>query len=94
MSNAEIISVFLRDDHTSPDDAVKHARNLLVEWKGAGGLLRADRDKLAENGTNSVYWVRLQAALELSNRYLETDLMARPVMDEPSRVEKFLPDCF
>lgn len=90
LSNAEIISIFLRDDHTSPDDAVKHARNLLEEWKGVGGLLRVDRDKLAENGTISVYWVRLQAALELSNRYLETDLMARPVMDQHEDVKKYM----
>ena len=91
LSDAELLSIFLRNDDTTTADSMEHARDLLTKYQGWRGLLDANRVKLQQDdATCPAHWVRMQAALELGTRWLESEVRARPVMSEPDRTKNYV----
>ena len=72
LSDAELLAIFLRTGIRGKP-VVALARELLVRFGGIRGLLEAEREALtAAPGVGTAKYVQLQAALELTERFLET----------------------
>lgn len=90
LSDAELLAIFLRTG-VRGRSAVELARDLLAEFGGLGQLLAADPKRLcAAKGLGVAKYTQLQAALELSRRYLMTALSERDVLTSPDATRDYL----
>ena len=90
LSDAEILSIFLRTGH-SGTSAVDLARQLLKEYQGLGALIDADPDRFCSHkGLGIVKYVQIQAAIELGRRYLEAGLQVRDAFTSPQQTRQYL----
>ncbi|QIK38997.1 JAB domain-containing protein [Caldichromatium japonicum] len=90
LSDAELLAIFLRTG-VRGRNAVELARDLLAEFEGFSQLLTADPKRLcAAKGLGMAKYTQLQAALELSRRYLLTALSERDVLTNPDATRDYL----
>ena len=90
LSDAELLAVLL---HTGYRDcsALDLARNLLIQFVGLGGVLRAGQSSLlACPGVGPVKYAQLQAALELARRQALQAICAGDVLSSPGETRRFL----
>ncbi|MCY4363223.1 MAG: DNA repair protein RadC [Gammaproteobacteria bacterium] len=80
LSDAELISIF-----ASPRSFDK-IREHLCQYQGIRGLL----DNVRDTTLSKTLTGRLEAALELSRRYLEAELRARPVLSNPDKTKHYV----
>ena len=80
LTDAELISLF-----ASPRSFDK-IREQLCQYHGIRGLL----DNARDTSLGKTLTGRLEAALELSRRYLEAELRARPVLSNPDKTKNYL----
>ncbi len=86
LSDAELLAVFIGSGHHGAS-AVDIGRNLLIRSGGLKPLLHA-KQKLS--GLGPVAWCRLQAALELGRRYLDSELRENEALTDPAASARFL----
>ena len=90
LSDAELLAIMLRSGLPG-SSAVDKARQLLVTVGDLRRLLDADRQAFcAVHGVGDASWAQLQAALELSRRYLLGRLTRGRVLGSPAEVRQFL----
>jgi DNA repair protein RadC len=90
LSHAELLAIFLRTG-IAGKSAVDLARELLQEFGGLVGLLSADRNHFCRaKGLGAAKFVQLQAALELSRRYLFDEISGRDVLTSPEATRHYL----
>lgn len=90
LSDAELLAIFLRVG-VKGKSAVDLARELLVEFGGLRGLLRADQHRFcSHHGLGPAKFAQLQAVLEMSRRHLSESLERGDVMDSPAATRRYL----
>lgn len=90
LSNAELLAIFLRTG-TPGKSAVDLARDLLDEHKGLINLLAADLKRFsASPGLGAAKYAQLQAALEMSRRYLRERLEREASLSSPEQTRNYL----
>ncbi|QGU33297.1 RadC family protein [Thermochromatium tepidum] len=90
LSDAELLAIFLRTGIPGKS-AVDLARALLADFGGLTGLLAADRRRFCDGkGLGLAKYAQLQAALELSRRYLLTRLSGQDVLTSPEVTRDYL----
>ena len=90
LSDAELLAILLRSGLPGRT-AVDRARELLGAFGDLRCLLDADPDRAcAVRGLGTASYVQLQAALELSRRYLYARLSRGQVLGSPAEVRQFL----
>ena len=90
LSDAELLAIMLRSGLPGTS-AVDKARQLLCTFGDLRRLLDAERAEFcAVHGLGEASWAQLQAALELSRRYLLGRLARGQVLGSPADVRKFL----
>lgn len=90
LSDAEILSIFLRTGHSGAS-AVDLARGLLQEYKGLRALIDAEPDQFCSHkGLGIVKYVQIQAAIELGRRYLESNLQVNDAFTSPEQTRQYL----
>lgn len=90
LSDAELLAVLL---HTGYRDcsALDMARNLLAEFRGINGLMRAPQDSLLGcPGVGPAKYARLRAAMELACRQALQTASAGDVLSSPAATRRFL----
>ena len=90
LSDAELLAVLL---HTGYRDcsALDMARNLLNQFAGLSGVMRADQaNLLACPGMGPAKYAQLQAAQELARRRALQALCAGDVLSSPAETRRFL----
>jgi DNA repair protein RadC len=90
LSDAELLAVLL---HTGCRDcsALELARDLIVQFGGLAGVMRADRPSLlACTGVGNAKYAHLQAALELARRQALQEVCAGDVLSSPQQTRHFL----
>ncbi|MEH6635026.1 MAG: DNA repair protein RadC [Halioglobus sp.] len=90
LSDAELLAVLL---HTGYRDcsALDMARNLLNQFAGLSGVMRADQaNLLACPGMGPAKYAQLQAAQELARRRALQALSAGDVLSSPAETRRFL----
>lgn len=86
LSDAELLAVFIGSGRRGAS-AVDVGRNLLAGHGGLKGLLHAPRKRA---GLGPVAWCRLQAALELGRRYLDSELQEIPSLTDPMTSARYI----
>jgi DNA repair protein RadC len=90
LSDAELLAIFIHS-HRRGSSAVDSARRLLTEFGSLRRLLDADRDSFyVDAGGGVVAFAQLQAALEISCRYLESPLIHNSVIAKPEDTRRYL----
>lgn len=90
LSDAELLAIFLRTGVRNKP-VLQLARELLVQFGGIRGLLEAERDLLtATPGIGIAKFAQLQAALELTERYLETSFSRGDAISDPGMTRRYL----
>ncbi len=90
LSDAELLAIFLRTGIPGKS-AVDLARDLLASFGGLASLLAADQRRFcAEKGLGTAKFAQLQAALELSRRYLLTRISGQDVLTSPEATRDYL----
>lgn len=90
LSDAELLAIFLRTG-VRGRSAVDLARDLLQNFQGLRGLLRADRDAFcAAHGLGEAKFSQLQAVLEMSKRYLVEDMVRGDALTSPTATRNYL----
>lgn len=90
LSNAELLAIFLRTGIPGKS-AVDLARELLDEHKGLINLLAADLKRFsASPGLGNAKYAQLQAALEMSRRYLRERLEREASLNSPEQTRNYL----
>jgi DNA repair protein RadC len=90
LSNAELLAIFLRTGIPGKS-AVDLARELLKEHKGLINLLAADLKRFsASRGLGDAKYAQLQAALEMSRRYLRERLEREASLNSPEQTRNYL----
>lgn len=90
LSNAELLAIFLRTG-VPGKSAVDLARELLDEYKGLTNLLAADLKRFsASPGLGNAKFAQLQAALEMSSRYLRERLERETSLNSPEQTRNYL----
>lgn len=90
LNDAELLAIFLRTG-VKGRSAVDLARDLLADFGGLVGLLSASQAELCRGkGLGMAKYVQLQAALELSRRYLRAEIAERDVLTSPEAVRNYL----
>lgn len=90
LSNAELLAIFLRTG-VPGKSAVDLARELLDEYKGLTNLLAADLKRFsASPGLGNAKFAELQAALEMSSRYLRERLERETSLNSPEQTRNYL----
>ncbi|RLW70690.1 MAG: hypothetical protein B6D71_05430, partial [gamma proteobacterium symbiont of Stewartia floridana] len=85
LSDAELLAIFLRTG-IKGFTAVDLARNLLGEFGGLGGLLRAEQSRFCRSkGMGLAKFAQLQASLEISRRYLHEQLQQNDSLSSPQQ---------
>ncbi|MCU7935601.1 MAG: DNA repair protein RadC [Candidatus Thiodiazotropha sp. (ex Dulcina madagascariensis)] len=90
LSDAELLAIFL---HTGipGQTAVDIARNLLLEFDGLRQLLGADQQQFCQaKGLGPAKFAQLQAALEMSRRYLQEQLQFTDSLTSPQQTRHYL----
>ena len=90
LSDAELLAVLL---HTGYRDcsALDLARELLAQFGGLCGVMRAERSRLqACPGIGSAKYAQLRAALELARRQALEALCSSDVLSSPGQTRRFL----
>ena len=80
LSDAELISIF------ASSRSFDKVREQLCQYQGIRGLI----DNARDTSLGKTLTARLEAALELSRRYLEAELRARPVLSNPDKTKHYL----
>ena len=80
LSDAELISIF------ASSRSFDKVREQLCQYQGIRGLI----DNARDTSLGKTLTGRLEAALELSRRYLEAELRARPVLSNPDKTKHYL----
>lgn len=90
LSDAELLAIFLRTGSRGVD-AVTLARQLLARFGTLRALFSASQKRFcAEYGVGSAKFVQLQAALEMSRRYLKESLQDQQVIQSTEMARKYL----
>jgi DNA repair protein RadC len=90
LSDAELLAIFLRTGIPGKS-AVDLARELLGSFAGLAGLMAATEGRFcAVKGLGRAKYAQLQAALELSRRYLATRLHGIDVLTSPEATREYL----
>lgn len=90
LSDAELLAIFLRTGVRNKP-VLELARDLLVQFGGIRGLLEAEQDALtAAPGIGVAKFVQLQAALELTERFLETSFSRGDAISDPGMTRRYL----
>lgn len=90
LSDAELLAIFLRTGAPGRT-AVDLARELLGAFGGLRPLLEATlADFCARDGLGPARYAQLQAALELSRRYLRSELERGDVLENPQATRDYL----
>ena len=90
LSDAELLAIFLRTGLPGIT-AIDLARGLLSEFGGIGPLLSARQGAFCERkGLGPAKFAQLQAALELTSRYIKEELRANPIFTSPQMVRDYL----
>ena len=90
LSDAELLAIFLQSGDTRRS-AVDLARSLLQQFGGFNELLSADKKTFCScRGVGEVRYITLQAALELSRRYIAQGLRQQPVFTRVGQVNDYL----
>lgn len=90
LSDAELLAVLLHTGHRNCN-ALDLARQLLCEFVGLSGVLRAHRSSLlAWPGVGLTKYAQLQAAVELARRQALQTLSGGDLLSNPSDARRFL----
>ncbi len=90
LTDAELLAVLLQTG-TRDCNALRLASQLLTEFSGLGGVMRADiRQLLAFNGIGLAKCARLRSALELARRQALQELRDGDVLSSPAETRRFL----
>lgn len=90
LSDAELLAIFLRTGYQGTD-AVGLARELLHDFGSLPALLGASEPVFcAHYGVGSAKYTQLQAALEMSRRFLRSELAITDSMSNPEQVFEYL----
>ena len=90
LTDAELLAIFLRTGVTGKS-AVDLARDLLSEFGGLVGLLSASQSEFCKaNGLGQAKYAQLQAAVELTKRYLHEEIAGRDVLTSPEATRRYL----
>ena len=90
LSDAELLAIMLRTGYRDCS-ALDLARDLLGQFGGLHGVMRADRaGLLACQGIGAAKYVQLQAALELARRQALQVLSENDVLSSPGDTRRFL----
>jgi DNA repair protein RadC len=90
LSDAELLAIFLRTG-VPGKTAVDLARDLLEEFRGLTSLLAADRKRFcASEGMGPAKFAQLQAALEMSRRFLRDNLRRGDYLTSPDDTRRYL----
>ncbi|WP_251358190.1 DNA repair protein RadC [Kangiella sp. TOML190] len=90
LSDAELLAIFLRTG-TRKLNVVDLARYLLHDFQGLKALLEADFSTFKRYpGLGTAKFCQLQAALELSKRYLQQSLELEQAFTNPEQVKLYL----
>lgn len=90
LSDAELLAIFLRVG-VAGKDAVTLARELLGYFGGLRNLMNASQTLFCQApGLGMAKYVQLQAAVELSQRYLGEKLAREAVLSCPNDVRRYL----
>jgi DNA repair protein RadC len=90
LSNAELLAIFLRTG-VRGKSAVDLARELLVQFGGLPGLMGADERRFCTaKGLGRAKYAQLQAVLELSRRYLHTQVAEQDILTSPEATRDYL----
>lgn len=90
LSDAELLAIFLRTGIRGKT-AVDLARELLDETEGLRGLFETEQNQFCNiKGLGLAKYAQLQAVLEMSRRYLESELKRSTVLGSPEKTRDFL----
>lgn len=90
LSDAELLAIFLRTG-VQGCSAVELARQLLKEFGDLGTLLAAtEQEFCAVHGLGTAKYVQLQASLEMSRRWLRSELDRGCALSSPQAVRDYL----
>jgi DNA repair protein RadC len=90
LSDAELLAIFLRTG-VKGKSVLEVARELLSKFGGIRGLLEADRDALTDAaGVGVAKYAQLQAALELTERYLHAGFARGDAISDPGVTRRYL----
>ncbi|MBC7717019.1 MAG: DNA repair protein RadC [Pseudorhodobacter sp.] len=90
LADSELIALLLRTGFKGCS-VLQLADNLLTEFKGLDGLLKATSGDLRRiKGLGPAKRAEIVAVMELARRSLKRELTQRPVFDSPTRVKDFL----
>jgi len=90
LSDAELLAIFLRTG-VKGKSVLEVARELLSKFGGIRGLLEADRDALTgAAGVGVAKYAQLQAALELTERYLHAGFARGDAISDPGVTRRYL----
>ena len=90
LSDAELLAIFLRTGLPGIT-AIDRARSLLSEFGGIVPLLSTRQATFCEHkGLGPAKFAQLQAALELTTRYIKEELRAKPIFISPQLVRDYL----
>jgi DNA repair protein RadC len=90
LGDAELLAIFLRTG-VPGKSAVDLARDLLEEFGGLVGLLSASQSEFCRaKGLGTAKYAQLRAVLELSQRYLRSELAERDVLTSPEATRNYL----
>lgn len=90
LADSELIALLLRTGFKGCS-VLQLADNLLAEFKGVNGLLKATSGDLKRiKGLGPAKRAEIVAVMELARRSLKRELTQRPVFDSPARVKDFL----
>lgn len=89
LSDEEILAIFIRTG-TSDKGVMALSRELIETFGGLRGLLQADQDEILSNGIGVATYVQLKAALEMTERYIETGLERGDALSDPIMTRRYL----
>jgi DNA repair protein RadC len=90
LSNAELLAIFLRTGIPGKS-AVDLARDLLAAFDGLAGLMAADERRFcAAKGLGRAKYAQLRAVMELSRRYLATQVNDQDCLTSPEATRDYL----
>lgn len=90
LSDAELLAILLRVG-VSGTNVMQLSQQLLVDYRGWTGLLRADyRELCARRGVGEAKAATLKAALEIGRRLLIAGIDERPQIKSPADVANLL----
>lgn len=89
LSDAELIAILIRSG-TRGETALDVSRQLLETYGGVRGLLNATPASCSRKGFGSTRYATLQAALELSRRYLAERMRSENALTSPQAARAYL----